>query len=344
MDDYNLLANSATAMEHPWIASEIEKQVALSMGLPSVLAAASQAIGGTAVRDRAPAEVAVGRVVSQNRDFTVQQTNKGEVVTHENRRLQALPALGEETSVTYYRGHGQVVASLANMKVSKPFIDQETMDLAVLVNDGRSADKKVFFNSMSGFQKFVDVHGLSPSLVAEAITAREATPRIEVIHAIPVRELIGSPYIEKESRCLAIDFEENGMSHSAIFGSLEAMKGCAQEFGLSEAILTHAASLEYGQGVTSVDVAESKASLGLNLRQLGVRVANAPTDGKTYAGKVIAESDLHVVQDIGRGKVVVHDLRNLSKVVSVGERMTAKYENGRGQVDEVEREGAGISR
>ena len=344
MDDYNLLANSMTAMEHPWIVAEVEKQVALSMGLTPVLMAASQAMGGVSVRDRAPGEVATGRVVSQNLDFTVQQTKSGEVVTHENRRLLALPPLGEDTSVTYYRGNGQVVASLENMKVSAPFIDEASMDIAVMVNDGKDKEQKILFNSMSGFREFVRAHSLDHTLIPIAMAVREALPKMDVIEVLPVRELVGAPYIEEESRCLAIDYKENGMKHSALFGSLQAMQGCAKEYGLSANLLAHAAKLESGRGVTVGDLAESKAELGLKLRQLGVNSASGAVDGKTYAGKIIAETNLHVAQDIGRGEVVVHDLRDLDKVVSKGERMTAKYQNGRGQVAEVERDGAGLSR
>jgi len=344
IEDYNLLANSETAMEHPWIAAEIEKQMALSMGLPLVLEAASQAMGGVAVKDRAPAEVAVGKVLSQNQDFTVQQTKSGEVVTHENRRLQALPPLGSETSVTYYRGNGQVVASLENMKVSKPFVDLVTMDLGVVVSNGKGKDQTVLFNSMSGFRDFVQVHGLDQGLIPMAMEVREATPKIEEIQAVPVREVVGLPYIESESRCLAIDYTENGVQHSALFGSLQAMQGCAKDFSLSAAMLSEAVKLEGGRGVTVSDIAESKAAIGLQLHELGVSSASGAVDGKMYVGKVIAETNLHVAQDVGRGEVVVHDLRNLDKVVCKGERMTAKYQNGRGQVAEVDREGVGLSR
>lgn len=350
--DYTLLADTESAMTHPWIAAELEKQVALSMGLMPVLAAASQAMGGVPVTDRAPREVGAGRVVSQNLDFTVQKTADGEVVTHENRRLNALPAVGDEVTVSYYRGSGQVVESLEKMNVSEPFIEKASQDLAVGVVDGKGKKQVVLFNSMTGFRDFVQAHGLDMALVPMAMEARAASPKSEPAKTIPERSIRGGPYIEQDSGCLAIDFTEGGMEHAALFGSIGAMEGCAAEFGISPSMLAVARKLETQQGVPESEVGASRVAIQ---NRLGSLVANpqkagdfsgqqAPRDGQLYVGKIVAESALHVAQDIGRGHVVVHDLRALDKVVREGESMAVKYQNGRGQVAEVVRETKGVGR
>lgn len=51
-----------------------------------------------------------------------------------------------------------------------------------------------------------------------------------------------------------------------------------------------------------------------------------------YVGKVIGESELHIVQDAGRKSGVIHEKGKLDKVSMVGQRLSINYSNGRGAV------------
>lgn len=346
MEDCLILADKAGAMTHPWVAAQIEQQMAMAMGLGPVLAQASEVVGRE-VKDRAPCEVGTGRVLSQNLDFTVQQTTDGEVVTHENRRLGKVPAVGERVTVSYYRGSGQVVESLDNMRVSEPFVDTKSLDLAVRVVDGKGCEQVVLFNSMLGFNEFVQVHGLDTNMVSQAMDVRKATPK--PAKQLPVRAVQGKPYIEQATGCIAVDFVEDDVQHAAMFGSVEAMEGCAKEFGISAAMLAEARQLEAsGPAVSARALGEAKLALGdrlYNLGYTGCAVAAKVVEGQTtFAGKVVAEAGVFAAQDAGRGRIVVHDKRDLDKVVREGESMTVKYEKGRGRVLELERAGQGMER
>jgi hypothetical protein len=344
MADYEILADKETATSHPWIQAELEKQVMLSMGLKPALESASAMLGGRAIKDRAPLEISAGKVVAQNLDFTVQHTHNGEVVTHENRRLQSLPTLGEDVTVSYYRGAGQVVDSLDRMKVSQPFIDAGTQDLAVMVSD---ADKEqvVLFNSLAGFSKFVEAHALDKSLVEAALAAREASPKAKLERKTPERVLTREPYLDQRSGCIAVDFKEAGIPHSALFGSAGALALAANEFGVTKAMISSARQLEASSSVTRDMEANSKVALGDTLFALGYREgARAPFNGEVHMGRVVAESALHVAMDAGRGKIIGFDKRELNLVVGVGESMKVKYQNGKGQVSEVVREANSLGR
>lgn len=347
MEECLLLADKSRAMTHPWIVSEIEKQMALSKGLAPVLARASEVVGRE-VTDRAPREVGMGRVVAADLNFTVQHTTDGEIVTHENRRLSKVPVVGENITVSYYRGGGQVVDSLDKMQVSPPFIDKKSMDLAVVVVDGKGKEQMVLFNSMVGFHEFVQVHGLDEQMMAQAMDARTATPK-PAAKAPPMRVAQGVPYIEEESGCLGIDFTENGVPHGVLFGSMAAMEGCAKEFGITPPMLEAARQLT---PLMSMEQAvEDMQEITQKLHQLGYR--GVPKDAallaedkqrNTFIGKVVAEAGVLVAQDVGRGEAVTHDLRKLDHVVGEGERMTVKYNNGRGSVLEIERGGQSMER
>ncbi|CAG0961303.1 hypothetical protein RHDC4_00708 [Rhodocyclaceae bacterium] len=353
MDECVLLADKSRAMTHPWIVAEVDKQMALSMGLAPVLAEASQAVGRD-VLDRAPREVGVGKVVAGNLDFTVQQTSDGEIVTHENRRLSKVPAVGEDITVSYYRGNGQVIAAVEKMWVSEPFVEEKSRDLGVVLTDVQGQEQIILFNSMTGFQEFVHVHGLDPQLVPRAMDVRAAEPKIDPSKSPPQRVLEGAPFIEDESRCIGVHFRENGELHSAIFSDVDAMARCSKEYGIGTETLTAARALSMSLGkmaTTESDFANAKVTMGDKLYQMGYRGNAVSADWAqqaqgltTFAGKVVAEVGVLVAQDAGRGKVVVHDLRNLDKVVREGENMTVKYNKGRGQVLEIERPGQSVER
>ncbi len=320
-----------TWMVHPFIQTELEAQKRASKGLPPLLEEVSKKMG-VLVSDLAPEEVSVGRVVSQNEGFTVQQTKNGEIVTHDNRRLEAIPMVGAEITVSYYKGSGQVVETLENVKASAPFIDRESGDLAIQLTDSKGREQMVLFNSFLGFDKFLKVHGLDEALMDQAMDARRATPKL--VAPTPKRDVVGV-YMEVESGCLAIDYTEDGVKYSALFADAKGMTAHAAEFGLSSSQIATARALEVsGRNVGRAEAETAMADLLAKVNALpDVQKIDAPINGRPYTGKVVAASSLHVAQHVGGGNIVVHDLRNLDKVPEDGEMFKVKYTNGRGKVD-----------
>lgn len=333
-EDFEILAQG---MVHPWIVNEIKKQKVLSLGLQPALDSAGRAMGQV-VSDRAPSEISTGKVVSSNTDFTVQSTLGGEVVTHENRRLGSVPEVGKTVTVAYYRGNGQVFENLENLKVSAPFIDKESGDIAVsLVDDLGAAKQVVLFSGIAPFAKFVDAQGLDASLVGKAIDAREATPKVVPMKNLPKRELVGEIFVDPTSGCLAQIYQEKGHEHTVLFASSNAMAAYAKDFGLDSSDIALAEQLEAEQRLfMDKDGRESLTVLKTELAKLGVQdVIELTSNDRRYMGKIVDVSDLHVAQDIGRNVVVIHDKRDLDKAPNKGDRMTVSYENGRGRVDDV---------
>ena len=340
--DYELLTN---ALEHPWIQEELAQQRLLSARIRPTLERASQAVG-TSVKDVIPKEVSVGEVVAQDLDFTVQKTRDGEVVTHENRRLSSVPEVGAEVTVSYYRGSGQVVASLENVKESPPFVDPISGDLAIMLEDGAGLGQMVLFNSVSGFDKFIKAHGMDADLMRQAMDVRAVTPKPEI--AQPRRELTSAPYLDPESQCLAVDYRERGVPYTAMFRSAGEMGTHAQEFGLGTKPLAIARALEDArspkQGLDS-QVHSSLNRLLEDLADKGVRdFKDTGAEGHTYVGKVIAASALHVAQDLGRGQVAVHSKAALDKVPAVGDSLSIKFHDGRGRVSEMTKAARDVGR
>lgn len=171
--DYEALKDG---FDHPWIAEQIDVQTALNGALAPALRAASEAVGRS-VTDQIPDELGRGVIVAQDAAFTMQATDKG-VVTHENRRLASVPAVGQDVTVLYYKGSGQVFDHSQNLSVSAPFIDPTTGDLAVqLLDDKEHVQQQVLFNGMATFAKFVEQQGLERSLVTAAMDVRAAAPK-----------------------------------------------------------------------------------------------------------------------------------------------------------------------
>jgi len=339
-EDYELLTNG---MSHPWIQGELAKQRALSAGLQPALDMAGKAMGGVVV-DRAPGEITVGRVVSQNPDFTVQATVNGEVVTHENRRLGAVPVLGEEVTVAYYRGEGQVIDEKC-VGMSDPFVDKTTGDLAVKLFDAQGRDKQMLlFNGVASFAKFIEAQRLDKSIVAKAIEVREANPKALLTKALPVRERV-SIYKDEGSGCLAVDYMESGGKFTALFSDAAAMEAYAQEYGLGAADIEAGKALESGGIVGGVNgpkdaVLESLKSALSKVCELGLDEENGPlVEGRNYVGRVVAASSLHLVQKVDRGTVVIHDVRDLDKLPAEGDMLSVSYAKGRGRVSEMVKEG-----
>ena len=336
LDDYALIANGLT---HPWIQNELVKQRALSTGLQPALESAS-AVLGIPVKDRVPDEFSSGVVVSQSMDFTIQALTGGKVVTHENRRLETLPKIGDDVTIAYYKGDGQVFDNREKLKVSSPFIDVKSGDLAVvLVEENGHAKNVVLFNSMSSFAKFVTAQGLDPELLETAVNVRVANPKKVIEHATPKRELVSDVYVDKTSGCLAVDYKENGAVYSVLFNKPSGLEASAQQYGMNANHVAKAKSLELKQ-VTITRETEEK-SLGALVGELAILdvrdIAGEATDGRQYMGKVITESALHIAQDMGRGVVMIHDKRDLDKLPAKGDSFTVAYNNGVGKVADLVR-------
>lgn len=327
LEDYEALSKGMT---HPWIVQEIEKQRELSQKLGSSLARSGIA------KDVVPKEVSVGRVMAQDADFTMQSTQDGEIVTHENRRLNALPAVGETAMVSYYRGAGQVVEGQA--KFTDPFVDLKTDELAVRVTTDKNQEPQtVLFNNVQSYSQFVKAHGLEESLVQKAFDVRALRPK--KAFSPPERNPVKPPYIDTESNCLAVDYKEGGITYTALFQDAQSMGSLAREFGLGAKAVAKAhdlmVDLKELQRVGGMDVERSERQSELDIKatlknlDYGLADFSGAAD-RQYMGPIVAKSALHVAQDIGRRQIVIHDIRKLDKAPDVGDRMNIQFKDGRG--------------
>lgn len=344
LDDF---AQLSKGMQHPWIESELVRQRELSARLGPTLARAGLD------KDVPPREVSVGRVVAQDEDFTLQATTAGEIVVHENRRLQALPQVGEAAMVSYYRGSGQVVDSVERATFSAPFIDGKTEDLAVRVTStGQTEPQVVLFNNVQSYEQFVQAHKLDQGLVQQAFDARAAKPK--AVYAAPKRSIVNGPYVDDKSACLAIDYEEAGVTYTALFESAEKLAAVAREFGMGAKGIAEATRLEAAAAASPARTLLQDESRALRESEIDVR-ADLRTAGymfpersgeidRDYVGKVVATSALHIAQDTGRGKVVIHDARALDKLPKLGEQINVRFKDGRGVVNDMMRTGQKLSR
>lgn len=55
-----------------------------------------------------------------------------------------------------------------------------------------------------------------------------------------------------------------------------------------------------------------------------------------YIGPVVAVTDRHMAQDLGRNQVVLHDIHDLDRVSKVGERLRVQFKNGKGTVHSIQ--------
>lgn len=339
--DYELLSDGLT---HPWIVGELDAQRALMSKLePALLQANIE-------KDIVPREMSIGKILAQDENFTFQKTNDGEVVTHENRRLEETPAVGTEVTVSYYRGHGQVVNSLENLKVSPPFLDPIDGDLAVMLEDGKGFEQVILFNSLTAFEKFISSHGLDRDMVRQAIDVREASPKIAP--PVPVREVINAPYVDALSGSLAVDYKENSTVSTALFRDANELAMLAGTFGLGKEAVATAKKLEEAglsnvpnNSISKLKTQASVESLQDKLQSRGFdNFLPAGIEGKSYIGKVVEVSLLHIAQDTGRGAIVIHDKRALDKLPLKGDMMTVKIQDGRGKVEDMAKDSQSVGR
>lgn len=330
--DYELLTDG---LSHPWIQEQISEQQALSASLQPALDAAQETLGAALV-EKVPYEVSNGTILSQNEDFTVQGLGGGNVVAHENRRLSVMPVVGQNVTVAYYRGKGQVFENSQDLSVSPPYIDEKTGDLAVNLIDGsESVQHVVLFNGVASFAQFVDEKGLDKELIKEAVDARAAAPKSVPVAEKPIRSELSDMYLDAKSGCLALDYSENEGRHTVLFGSVEAMRLYASDFGIDTKRIEQGEALSGGaqkpaQSTDLADISYQSAYKSASADYLMTSKANEQKG--RYIGPVMAETAFHVVQDIGRQTAVIHDKRNLDKVPGLGEALTVNYANGRGTV------------
>jgi len=338
--DYELLTKG---MVHPCIQNELDKQHALTKGLKPVLDKASEAVG-VPVADLSPTEVSIGKVVASSMDFTVQQTSAGEIVTHENRRLESIPKIGDEVTVSYYRGTGQVVDSLENVKVSTPFVDKKSGDLAICLTDGNGVDQVLLFNDLSSFRKFVKAHDLNDKLVEQATDAEFANPKKKP--TFPEIQVTSDVYLDEPSGMLSFDYSENGVGRVMMFGSAWSLEKASQEFGISQDEIVKARQMEVDQKQTSdpewyasFETAKNKA-IAAGMRD----VTDSGKHDKSYSGMIIADSKLHVAQHVGKASAVIHCKHDLDKVPLKDDRIVVNYKEGQGQVTDSREQGRSLEK
>lgn len=331
-DDYALLTNQ---MSHPIIQAQIEEQKRQSMMLSPVLAQAEKVLGVTP-HEKEAAGVSRGAVISQNEEFTVQDIGHGAVVVHENRRLQSVAPIGKNVTVVYYRGKGQIFENIQQMAFSEQYIDDKSGDLAVNLVD-RAGEVKgiVLFNSMAMVAQFANEHGLGEDFVKTAFALREAAPK-KMVESV-ARVIDGGPYIDSQSGLIAFDFREGAIKYTAVFKSAAELNQHAAQLGASADFQKQADLAESLQRAGNVLLDETK-SFGQAMSEAQDRVGFdgviklANVKNGRYAGRVIATTPMHVAQDTGRNEVMIHDKRNLDKIPLAGERMSVKYQDGKGEV------------
>lgn len=91
------------------------------------------------------------------------------------------------------------------------------------------------------------------------------------------------------------------------------------------------AAKDHGMVVSGIEA--SRAVAVKEIRDLlgeQILVRNAPENG-LCAGKVLVKTDYHVVQDLLKGQVMVHELAKLDRVPEIGKVCHLRYEGGFGR-------------
>jgi hypothetical protein len=93
-------------------------------------------------------------------------------------------------------------------------------------------------------------------------------------------------------------------------------KAMVESSGLSTelAIVEKRLSASYTQAVQA-----AREKMGVN------SVLSAPDLGGQYLGAVVFRNEMHVVQDVGRGQMVIHELAKLERVPLVGSTLEIRY-------------------
>lgn len=323
--EYKAVSNGFT---HPLIVQEIASQRAFGALLKPAIHDAESILGQPTI-ERAAGGISHGKIVSQNDAFSIQNLGDGVIVAHENRRLDSIPAVGDDVTVAYYRGQGQVIERIAELRVGQPFVESETGDLAVgLIGANGRIEHVVMFPSIAMVHEFAVEHDMGKGFVIAAMEAREATPKPTVQRA--ERSAFGAPYLDVESGGLAIDYVEKSKRFTAIFNSAKEMVDHSA-LKLSREAIQQATELDLAiRATTGQHVQKSLAQAAQLVNGRTVRPID--TDTARTSGMAVAITGAHVVQDRGRNEVSIHDKRLLDKVPLAGEHFSVEYRGGRGEV------------
>jgi hypothetical protein len=237
--------------------------------------------------------------------------------------------VGDDVTVAYYRGQGQVIERIAELRVGQPFVESETGDLAVgLIGANGRIEHVVMFPSIAMVHEFAVEHDMGKGFVIAAMEAREATPKPTVQRA--ERSAFGAPYLDVESGGLAIDYVEKSKRFTAIFNSAKEMVDHSA-LKLSREAIQQATELDLAiRATTGQHVQKSLAQAAQLVNGRTVRPID--TDTARTSGMAVAITGAHVVQDRGRNEVSIHDKRLLDKVPLAGEHFSVEYRGGRGEV------------
>jgi hypothetical protein len=284
---------------------------------------------GRQIVDRAPDELNKGEIVSGNAEFTVQSVGGGKVAIHENARLQTIPKIGDNVTITYYRGHGQVFDNTQDVQLSAPFLDPRNDDLAILATDLKTGKEQlVIFNSITGFSAFVQAQGLDPALVEKGMEVLASKPKAPPKER-PERKPASEVTVDEKTGALSMDYLEGGIRYTAIFSSAKEMEGLAPEYGMAAGELDAGRRLENqiilfgGDKVAKIEKS-LRAARGVAAGISDHAFMAIELNGR-YTGPVVGETDLHIIQDLGRRSVVIHDKTKLDKVPAVGQKLSISY-------------------
>lgn len=337
-DDFALLTDG---MKHPSIAERLVELKRLEISAGQVKGQAETALGP--VEEVAPGGVLRGRIVAQNADFSVQSVGDGKVATHQNSRLVVVPQVGDDITVTYYRGSAQVIDHARTGQYDQPYISEQTHDLAMNYVGDDGVRGTVLFESVAAFADFANLNGWPQQVVEKAVALRAEHPK-PVRQVVP-REPVGVPFIDEESRAIGLRFKQGRTQYTALFHG-EAFSKLAPHYGADEAMVAHVGLLNkrLNSGVAHDVTRSSLLEADSAARAAGLRGLVADPTESRHSGTVVAETPLHIVQDVGRGQAVIHDKRLLEHVPAVGQRLDVTYRNGRGALRAKENEGRGVSR
>ena len=81
----------------------------------------------------------------------------------------------------------------------------------------------------------------------------------------------------------------------------------------------------------------SEREIRSTLEQQGYKVIDkSGPDGLRFIGPVVAVSEMHVAQDVGRRKIVIHDTKSLTVPPALGDRIEVFFKSGRGMVSRMD--------
>lgn len=306
-------------LKHPWMQEHLEEQRRLSNSLGPVLNAA-ELMAKRPVVERVPQSINQGVILAQNLDFTVQAVDGEGVVAHENSKLAKVPKIGEDVTVAYYRGFGQVFENVPELTVSEPFYNDKAKALAVYVK-GSSAEQVVLFDNVAAFETFVDAHKLAhDEMMKVALQVQAAAPR-EVPMAGPPVKVLSDVGIDEKTGALCVDVGMRGAEHRLLFSSVDEV----QAFALREKV-------DLGIVRQAKEIADRSVAVTEAKRLVGDDIISVDLMGGSYRGRFVASTELFAVQNLGKRRSAIHEKDRLNERVDVGQMADIKYRDGRGLI------------